>query len=195
MLLWSLYALEAVSTITEILVAAPPSALAAFEALRAGASLRKWRAVVPGGETRSESVRLLLERAAGDRVLVHDAARPCIETGWVESLLAELGGDPAGVPALPVRDTLKRGRAGLVVETVDREGLFEVQTPQLFDAAILRRAHAAGGGSVPTDDAALVERLGVPVRILAGSPSNLKVTYPYDVLRAEVFLRENEARS
>lgn len=192
MLAWSVLALSAVDGVTEILVAAPPASVAAFESLRGTLGVSAWRSVVPGGDTRRESVGHLLSRASGERVLVHDAARPCVTTVWVNALLRELGEDPAGVPGVPVRDTLKRGRGGVVTDTVPREGLFVIQTPQLFRTDVLRRAHANDEDPGVTDDAVLVERLGERVRLLRGDPANLKVTYPDDVAIATRYL---EARS
>jgi 2-C-methyl-D-erythritol 4-phosphate cytidylyltransferase len=191
MLLWSLGALERVRAVTSIVVAAPSSAIGAFEALRGDAGISKWEAVIPGGETRSASVRALLSGVRTPRVLVHDAARPCIDPGWIEGIIAELGDAPAGVPALPVRDTLKRARDGVVTSTLSRDDLHQVQTPQLFDTEVLRRAHAvADTAPAPTDDAALVEALGLPVRLLRGDPWNLKVTFSYDLAVAETYLRQ-----
>ena len=190
MIAWSVEVLSRVPGVEEILVAAPPSARAGFESVRAGLGIAAWREVVDGGQTRSESVRNLLGVAEGDRVLVHDAARPCITTDWVRELLDELGDHPAGIPALPVRDTLKRGAHGLVTETVSRTGLHSVQTPQVFDTALLRRAHApeVEWTADPTDDAMLVEALGEDVRLLTGKTWNLKVTYPGDRALAEVII-------
>jgi len=191
MLSWSVGALDAVDAVGEILVAAPPSELAAFERLRAtDHATSKWRRTIPGGATRAASVSTLVAAARGARILVHDAARPCVDARWITSLLDALGDAAAGVPVVPVRDTLKRGENGWVVETVPRESLYAVQTPQLFDTDLLRRAHAAAGDDVPTDDAMLVERLGERVKLLPGRSTNLKVTYPEDLIVAERLLGE-----
>ena len=190
MLAWCVEVLSRVPGVGEILVAAPPSARAIFESVRTELGIAAWREIVEGGQTRSESVRNLLGEAEGSRVLVHDAARPCITTDWVTELLKELKDDAAGVPALPVRDTLKRGRYGLVTETVSRAGLYSVQTPQVFDTTLLRRAHApeVEWTADPSDDAMLVEALGEDVRLLGGKTWNLKVTYPGDQALAEVII-------
>jgi 2-C-methyl-D-erythritol 4-phosphate cytidylyltransferase len=188
MLAWSVHAFSAVEAITSIAVAAPLDEMAAFEALRRDLAIEKWTALIPGGAERSDSVRALVDATEADRVLVHDAARPCITSEFVGALIDACGDAPAGIPALPVADTLKRGAEGRVVETVDRDGLFAVQTPQLFAADLLRRAHAAASGAPATDDAALVERLGETVRLLRGDADNLKVTFPEDVARASAIL-------
>ncbi len=183
MVLWSVDALSRVEAVGEILVAAPPEAVERMEGVCGKADIPRWRCVFPGGRSRRESVAALLREAKGDRILVHDAARPCITPEWVSALLAELGSGEAGVPALGVRETLKRAERGMVIGTVPREGLFAVQTPQIFDGSLLRRAHAHGvpaSGDV-TDDAALVESVGGRVRLLSGDPGNIKVTYAGDL--------------
>ncbi len=189
---WSVRALAEVSDVIEILVAAPAGQEHAFEAVRDRIDCALWRPVLTGGAERADSVAALVAHATSDLVLVHDAARPCVEAAWVESLVRELGSAEAGVPGVPVRDTLKRARDGVVIETIDRDGAFAVQTPQLFRRDLLVRAHALRARSPElaraTDDAMLVEALGVPVRLLTGSASNVKVTFPDDVDHAARFL-------
>jgi 2-C-methyl-D-erythritol 4-phosphate cytidylyltransferase len=148
--------------------------------------------VVPGGPTRSDSVRLGLAAVPADAevVVVHDAARPLAPPALFHAVLAGLA-DPAVSGAtcgVPVSDTLKRVRepGPTVVGTVDRTDLVAVQTPQAFRADVLRRAHAEGGGA--TDDAALVETLGATVRVVPGDPRNLKLTGPADLAYAEYLL-------
>ena len=145
-----------------------------------------WK-LVAGGARRRDSVANGI--AALDQgtevVLVHDAARPLVSAALVERLLAAAAVHPAVVPAVPVSDTVKRVRGGLVVETLDRASLVLVQTPQAFRVDLLRRA-LQGDDADATDDAALVERLAEPVRTVAGDPLNLKVTTlrELDLLRA-----------
>jgi 2-C-methyl-D-erythritol 4-phosphate cytidylyltransferase/2-C-methyl-D-erythritol 2,4-cyclodiphosphate synthase len=145
---------------------------------------------VPGGATRQDSVRaglLALRPHAPKHVLVHDAARPLVPPGTVADLLAALAHSPGAIPAAPVADTLKRAEAGLIVETVPREGLFRAQTPQAFHFDVLLAAHHAGvTGS--TDDASLLEALGHAVAIVAGSERNIKLTYPDDLARLEAVM-------
>ena len=144
--------------------------------------------VVAGGATRQESVRLALEAAPhGTRiVLVHDAVRPFITRALIDAVLATARADGAAICALPVAETVKRVRDGLVEETVDRSGLWTVQTPQAFRAEILREAHdkARRDGVTGTDDAMLVERLGHRVRVVPGLAGNVKITTPDDLRRA-----------
>ncbi len=143
----------------------------------------KVRACVTGGETRSDSVRAGLAEVPADAlvVLVHDAARPLLSDDVVERVLAPLSeGWDGVVPGLPVGDTLKRvGAEGDVQETVARDGLWAVQTPQAFMAEALRRAQAKGAEA--TDCAGLVEAAGGRVKIVEGDPRLLKVTSPADL--------------
>ena len=145
---------------------------------------------VPGGAVRQDSVReglLALRSHAPEFVLVHDAARPVIPPGTVPALLAALAQYPGAIPAAPVADTLKRVRDGTIVETVPREGLFRAQTPQAFRFDALLAAHLAGVTGA-TDDAALLEALGQTVTIVAGSESNIKLTYKEDLARLEAVM-------
>lgn len=147
-----------------------------------------WRAV-PGGPLRQDSVRLGLAAVpvAVRHVLVHDAARPFLTAALVRRVCAGLAeGCPAVIPGLPVKDTIKQVDAAapeLVVRTPARECLRAVQTPQGFDAALLRAAHARAraGGEQATDDAVLMEAMGLPVRIIPGEADNVKITTPEDL--------------
>ncbi len=137
---------------------------------------------VTGGATRSASVRAGLEAVPPDAetIVVHDAARPLASRAlFVEVVRAVEAGADAAVPAIPVTDTVKRVRDGRVVETVPRDGLQAVQTPQAFRSDALRRAHA--GGATGTDDAALVEAAGGTVVVVEGEPRNVKVTVATDL--------------
>jgi 2-C-methyl-D-erythritol 4-phosphate cytidylyltransferase len=147
--------------------------------------------VVPGGATRSASVRSGLDAVPpeADVVVVHDAARPLAPLEVFDAVLAAVGaGADAAVPGLPVPDTVKRVAAdGTVLETLDRATLVVVQTPQAFRAAALRAAHAAGGEA--SDDAALVEAAGGRVVVVPGSVAAAKVTEPGDLPAIEAELR------
>jgi len=143
-------------------------------------------ACVTGGETRSDSVRAGLAEVPMDAlvVLVHDAARPLVSDEVVERVLAPLSeGWDGVVPGLPVGDTLKRvGSDGGVEETVARDGLRAVQTPQAFAADVLRRAHSPSNNLLQaTDCAGLVEEAGGRVKVVEGDPRLLKVTSEADL--------------
>jgi 2-C-methyl-D-erythritol 4-phosphate cytidylyltransferase/2-C-methyl-D-erythritol 2,4-cyclodiphosphate synthase len=142
---------------------------------------------VTGGATRQDSVRsglLALQPHAPEFVLIHDAARPFIPPGTVADLLAALAENPGAIPGAPVADTLKRVRDGIIVETVPRDGLFRAQTPQAFRFNAIFEAHHAGVTGA-TDDAALLEALGLNVAIVAGSERNIKLTYQDDLSQME----------
>jgi 2-C-methyl-D-erythritol 4-phosphate cytidylyltransferase len=147
--------------------------------------------IVAGGADRQASVAAALAAAPSryDIVLVHDAARPLAPPDLAERVAAAVrGGHDAVIPVLDVVDTIKQVDAdGRVVATVDRARLRRVQTPQGFRRAVLVKAHAAAGMTA-TDDAGLVERLGVTVHTVAGSEQALKITRPYDFGVAEMFL-------
>jgi 2-C-methyl-D-erythritol 4-phosphate cytidylyltransferase len=144
---------------------------------------------VLGGDRRRDSVLAGLEALVDcDYVLVHDGARPLVTPDLIDAALEGARATGAALCAVPVTDTLKRAdERGLVHSTVSREGLWLAQTPQAFRADLLRRAHQATDVDA-TDDAALVEWLGEPVRIVMGSPANLKVTTPEDLRLAEALL-------
>jgi 2-C-methyl-D-erythritol 4-phosphate cytidylyltransferase / 2-C-methyl-D-erythritol 2,4-cyclodiphosphate synthase len=143
---------------------------------------------VPGGAARQDSARLgleSLESLAPSRVLIHDAARPFIDPIVIDRVLEALDDAPAAIPALPVADTVKRGENGIVTGTLDRSGLWRVQTPQGFDYRAILAAHRAAAGMELTDDAAVAERAGLTVRLVEGAESNFKVTAADDLARAE----------
>jgi 2-C-methyl-D-erythritol 4-phosphate cytidylyltransferase len=187
----SLERLERSEWVEAIVVAAPeeweePTILLAEE-LGVGTV----HAVVTGGATRADSVRAGVGEVPDDAdvILVHDAARPLLPEEVVERVVAGLAeGWDGVVPALPLADTVKRAAGEAVAETVDRTGLYAVQTPQVFVAEALRRALARGGDA--TDCAGLVEAAGGRVRLVEGDRRLLKVTTPADLAFVETLLAE-----
>ena len=184
--------LDESSWVDEIVVVAPseweePAILLAEEI---GAS--KVSACVSGGATRTESVRAGVAEVPEDAavIVVHDAARPLVEPTAVAACIAAARADGAALLATPVADTVKRTAGERVTATVPRADLWLAQTPQVFRADLLRRAHAqaASSGIVDTDDAALVERLGVPVRVVPSSHLNRKITTSDDLAWAEAIV-------
>lgn len=144
--------------------------------------------VVEGGAERAESVAqgLAHVKADVDFVCIHDAARPCLADEWITRIFEAGEKTGAAIFGIPVTSTLKRvGADHKIVETVDRSGLWEAQTPQVFSRALLLEAHAKRGDFAATDDAQLVERLGHAVTVLAGSPINLKIATREDLRLAE----------
>ena len=141
-----------------------------------------------GGRTRQASVLAGLEAlrgwgaADGDRILIHDAARPAVTPVAIRRLIEAVGDDPdGGLLAVPVRDTLKRAdEHGRVSETADRTGLWQAMTPQLFPLGRLHEALQACADTAVTDEAQAMERLGARPRLVIGDPGNIKYTYPDD---------------
>ena len=162
-----------------------------------------------GGATRAETVRNALATFAAqcapeDWIVVHDAARPCVPRAALVRLVIELRDDPTGgLLAIPVADTLKRAARGdgapRVERTEDRSALWQAQTPQMFRCGVLADALAEPGALAATDEAQAVEalagrgRCAMP-RLVAGSPENVKVTYPEDLVLAAAILRAQEGR-
>jgi 2-C-methyl-D-erythritol 4-phosphate cytidylyltransferase len=184
---FSLEAFRAAGSIEEIVVAAPPGREA--ELAEPGV------VAVAGGEHRSESVANALERCSAEIVVVHDAARPLVTPGLIDAVVDELAAHQeaaAVIAAAPVTDTIKQvNEGGQVERTLDRAGLWSVQTPQAFRVGALQEA-LSDPESLPdaTDDAMLVERRGGRVLIHSSSPENLKVTTPFDLRVAELLLSE-----
>jgi 2-C-methyl-D-erythritol 4-phosphate cytidylyltransferase len=183
---WSVDALSQVQEIEQIVVAMPPGLAAP-----AGVS------AVEGGSVRSESVRLALAAAGGGRardlVLVHDAARPLLTTELAQATIHALEADETidgAIAAVPMTDTVKRVRDGVVSETLERSELWAVQTPQVFRRAALERALDVPREVLAqaTDDAWLIERAGGRVGVVQSSSENLKVTTPLDLAVAEMLL-------
>jgi 2-C-methyl-D-erythritol 4-phosphate cytidylyltransferase/2-C-methyl-D-erythritol 2,4-cyclodiphosphate synthase len=190
----SLERLDGSDWVDAIVVAAPPEWEEPTILLAEELVASKVTSVVTGGATRAESVRNALAEVSDEAlvVLVHDAARPLLDDAVVERVLAGLDGTVEGVvPGLAVRDTVKRVERGLVAETVDRDGLVAVQTPQAFLADRLRAAYA-GDLAGATDCASLVERLGGRIAVVEGDPRLGKVTTAADLERVEQLLDRSE---
>jgi len=152
--------------------------------------LGKIKLIASGGKERQDSVfnalNLLKENGAplDSIILIHDGVRPFIPEGLVEKLIGGLNNSDGVVPGLPVKETLKEVSSdGTVTSTVNREKLWSIQTPQAFTFSVIKRAYDAAyaAGFYATDDAALVERIGGRVKIIPGSPYNIKVTTPEDM--------------
>jgi len=190
LLLHALAAFEACAVVQRVVVVAAPERRDAIAALIAEAGCAKVADVVTGGERRRDSVRAGLERLSDvEIVAVHDGARPLVTPAIIAegvSLARETG---AAVAAWPLADTLKRADgSGRVLETIPRDGVWLIQTPQVFRRDLLLAAHAATAADA-TDDAALVERLGQPVYLYRGAAENIKITTPGDLALAEALLR------
>jgi 2-C-methyl-D-erythritol 4-phosphate cytidylyltransferase len=152
--------------------------------------------IVAGGETRCESVRNGLAALDEDTdiVVVHDGVRPLVSRKTIAGAVSLCQDSQAVVAAVPVKSTIKRvNKKDLFVEeTLEREGLWEIQTPQVFKKDILIKAHENKSEYVPTDDAMMVEQLGVRVKILLGDYKNIKITTQEDLMVAEAFLNRKQ---
>jgi 2-C-methyl-D-erythritol 4-phosphate cytidylyltransferase len=204
MLVHAVRAMAASRAVSLVVVVAPPDGAPEVRALLDEHSFgRAELLVVPGGETRQESVRRGLDALPDgiDVVLVHDAARPLVPVDTVDAVVAAVrSGAPAVVPALPLADTVKqveprpRGEVEPVTGTPERALLRAVQTPQGFDRETLLKAHdTVVEGEGATDDAGLVERLGAPVVVVPGHEEAFKVTRPLDLVLAEAVLARRRA--
>ena len=146
-----------------------------------------------GGKERFETVAKALEkvRPDADLIAVHDSVRCCLTNDWLEAVFAKAGQTGAAILACPVVATLKKVKEGQIVQTVERAALYEAQTPQVFEAGLLKKAYAnlaAIDRTAITDDAQLVELLGHPVAIVETDTSNLKITRKIDVPIAEAII-------
>lgn len=181
---WALEAFVEVG-FDRMIVAAPPDRMPDFERV-----LRGRAAVVAGGATRSASVRRgfqALGAAPEDLVCVHDAARPLITAAEIRGVLEAARAGGAATAATPIVDTVKRVEGERIVATIDREGLYAAGTPQAFRAELLGRAFETGREA--TDEAGLLELLGVNVTAVPVSRWNLKITTPEDLELAEALLK------
>jgi len=155
---------------------------------------RKISHIVPGGKRRQDSVKNGIDALSKDVdiVVIHDGVRPLVTREMIEQSIHSAQRFGAVVLAMPVKETIKMAHAdGTVLKTLERESLWHIQTPQAFQARVIKQAYqkAAKDGFFGTDDASLVERLGMKVHILPGSYTNIKITTSEDLILANLFLR------
>ena len=177
----------------KVVVVVPPEDVRAYETLlRTSPPAGLETDVRPGGERRQDSVRAGLEALDLDCefVVVHDGARPFAATDLIDRCVMESRRGRSVTAAVPARNTIKTVFDGQVRETLPRSHLWETQTPQAFPLQTLRDAYelVEREGVEATDDAMLVERMGIPVWVVEGSTANIKVTYPEDILFAEALV-------
>jgi 2-C-methyl-D-erythritol 4-phosphate cytidylyltransferase len=190
----TLRAFESAESVAAIIVVAPPADLPYCRRdIVERHGFKKVRKLVPGGAERQDSVRHGVEQVeqSYDVIVVHDAVRPFLTPAMIDEVVGQARAHRAAIVALPMRDTVKRaGDSGLIEETIDRRPLWLAQTPQAFERSLLQDAHrkAHADRFRATDDAQLVERLGVPVAIVEGSSENIKVTRPEDLAMGEAIL-------
>ena len=194
LIVWTLEVFESIGEVHEVIpVLKAPDMEAAIE-LFEQYGLSKIRRIAPGGRERQDSVynALKLIKDSADLVLIHDGARPLIDSEIVRNVLQNISGFDGVVVGVPVKDTIKEVADNIVKRTLKRETLWAIQTPQVFIQRTLVKAYHAAMEEkfYSTDDAALLERSGGKVKIIMGSYSNIKVTTPEDIPLAEHFLKE-----
>jgi 2-C-methyl-D-erythritol 4-phosphate cytidylyltransferase len=192
----TLAAFEASPMINEIVVVARLEAMNQVGQLCVDYGISKAALVVPGGETRALSCYAGV-MAVSDKtgiVAIHDGARPLVTEKVIEDAVWGAYRHTAAVPAMPVRDTVKKAQEGMVTETPDRKSLYAVQTPQCFQLDIIRAALTDAVKNAPevTDDCQAVERIGGQIFLTEGSEENIKITTPLDISLGEVILKKRE---
>lgn len=187
LLAWPLLTFSEVPGIDQIILVVSAENLEGAESLVSELGLSA--CVVVGGATRRASVEAGLRMIGAEWVVVHDAARPCLTVDLIRTGLEAARATGAAIAGVPVTDTVKQVQDGTIQRTLDRSALWSAQTPQVFQTELLRRAHRSGEETV-TDDATLVEALGVEVRVYEGAYANIKVTMPVDLQLATLLLSE-----
>ncbi|MGN0578904.1 MAG: 2-C-methyl-D-erythritol 2,4-cyclodiphosphate synthase [Ruminiclostridium sp.] len=173
---------ERTAEVTEIIIAAKKEEKEHIESLCESFGITKLKAVTEGGATRAESARRAFALVGNaDIVAVHDGARPFATAALAQKVILAAKEHGAAIPAIPVKDTIKEAQAGFVRSTPDRSTLFCAQTPQAFRYEIYEKMIA--GAEEATDDAALAEKAGYPVKIVEGEESNIKITTPQDLAK------------
>lgn len=191
---------EDAHTIGEIIVVVAETQRAEFLQIASRYNLRKLKRIVAGGATRGESVWRGLQNvraATAEIVAVHDGARPFVTSEEIEKTIEAARETGAAILACRATDTIKRVENENIVETLPRETIYQALTPQCFRYDVLMRAyeHARNANDfTATDDSDLVERTGVTVRVVEGSPRNIKITHAEDWWLAEKLLKEDEGR-
>jgi 2-C-methyl-D-erythritol 4-phosphate cytidylyltransferase len=182
---WPIRAFAATSSIDDLVLVVRQDAVQRTQELLEGLGITG--TVIVGGARRQDSVRAGLDAAErADWVVVHDGDRPLVTPDLIRSGLAASAETGAAIAAVPVVDTIKRVEHAAVVATLDRESLWAAQTPQVFRRSVLVAAHQSN--ALATDDAVLVEALGVPVRVYMGGYGNIKITNTFDLWLAELLL-------
>ena len=181
--------------IQEVIVVLPAAESAEFLAQAGKHGLRKLSRVIPGGATRADSVKrglMSIRPATAELVAVHDGVRPFVTVEEIESTIEAARESGAAILATPVTDTIKLVDGASVVKTLERRNLRQALTPQCFRYDLLRQAYEQADVNDPslTDESSLVERLGHAVTIVEGSPRNIKITTPRDLVIAETLLKE-----
>ena len=189
---FSLSVLNRHPKVNEIIVVASAESKKKLEEVIRKYRINKVQKIVLGGKERQDSVLSGLRSISrdADYVLIHDGARPFIDADMVSRLCLAAKKTGASIAAVKVKNTIKEARNQVVVSTLRRDNLWEVQTPQVFRKEIILKAYGSMGHLEVTDDAMLVERIGIAVRVSQGSYSNIKITTPEDLITAGTILKK-----
>lgn len=192
-LVHTLYAFQDCPAVGEIVLVTREDLLVEAGRICRDFAFDKVTRVIVGGAERIHSVQAGLREVSPEAglIAIHDGARPLVSQEIIRDTVARAALTGAAAPAIPLTDTVKREEGGRTVETVDRSQLWAVQTPQVFEAGLIRTAvkKAIEDGEPLTDDCGAVERLGMPVTLTRGSRENIKITTPLDLLIGEAILR------
>jgi len=198
-ILWALEVLEKMAEVREIIPVLKESDIQAGTELFSQRGITKVRRVAPGGRERQDSVYNALHfiREKTSLVLIHDGVRPLLEATMVRRAVKALSGCDGVVIGLPPKDTIKEVAGGIVQQTLKRDALIAVQTPQVFLYQPLLNAYerAMNESFYATDDSSLVERNGGKIKVVPGCHTNIKVTTPEDLIVAEAFLKTQRVGS
>ena len=194
---YSLLALNRHQDINEIVVVTSLSNIKSITGIVRRYKINKVKKIVLGGKERKDSVLQGLKSLGEgtNYVLIHDGARPFINNSIISSVITAAKLSGAAVTGVPVKPTIKKVNPGFwVKETIDRDSLWEIQTPQVFLKSIILKAYSKLGGFKVTDDAMLVEKIGIKVKLALGLYSNIKITTPEDLIIAEAILNNSKGR-
>ena len=159
-------------------------------------SITKLKAVVAGGDTRQASIINGLDNVTCDIVLIHDGARPFVTDSQITEIIKAVDNSKAAALGIPVTDTIKKADGNTITDTIDRSDLYSIQTPQGFDTELIKSAHkrALELGLTVTDDCSVVEAMNCPIKIVQGSPTNIKITTPDDLIIAGGITKTEEKK-
>lgn len=192
-LVHTLYAFQDCAAVDEVILVAREDLVVEVSRLCRDFDLSKVKKVIVGGKERIHSVQAGLREVdpEAELIAIHDGARPLVTQEIIRDAVTRAALTGAAAPAVPLTDTIKRTEDGLAVETVDRSQLWAVQTPQVFEAGLIKAAvqKAIDDGELLTDDCGTVERMGMKVTLTSGSPENIKITTPLDLILGEAILQ------
>ena len=192
-LVHTLYAFQDCAAVNEVILVAREDLVVEVSRLCRDFDLNKVKKVIVGGKERIHSVQAGLREVSpeAELIAIHDGARPLVTQEIIRDAVTRAALTGAAAPAIPLTDTVKRTEDGLAVETVDRSQLWAVQTPQVFEAGLIKAAvqKAIDDGELLTDECGAVERMGMKITLTSGSPENIKITTPLDLILGEAILQ------